>query len=574
METDYKERKMKMEGFSGKVIQSHHILKYSLFLPDVSVTWKNGMDNCSFDSLIKDASDNIYENLKYMLNEYTYNYLGYFNPKIMRYSGLSPLLDHADFWKRVFIQDAILFAYNQLRKIIMQPYPITAYQLCKYSNFTNFTGGYDEFNQCHHGMDYLLGTGQESPCLELDLESTEYIKECVRLSTEDLDLVKKDFSNFSRKMETLRKNLKKIQIELWDRDNPDLSLMEFYQFVVAYHGKMGTEGKEGREGFSICPVIKAHDNESGNKSGNKSGNSRMVLRNYKKSILRLLSNVNIGSIDTLLDGTLPKPSHKMALSDNIYLRFQIEQVFAPAAIDCLYQNIHRNKDKSYMGDIPVNRIASFLRLPNVFTRQYVLQMVMDMLIPDPEEKFTEGFFLDDFPNPEVMLALEPSFESLDDRQKFVLLLDRYEKFIDYLSKIAFPIFENYFFCTLWDALCKSGFCGTTEKVIECFYSQLKDFLNSEEHVEDIFNVRNFLNESDRDICELMVSPNYGDDSDSMSRKDIELYFKCIRSFSFDQSKSLGFLDMDYIKSNLHNRGNSNEKLFIETLQGTFITKIL
>lgn len=175
--------------------------------------------------------------------------------------------------------------------------------------------------------------------------------------------------------------------------NPEflLSVLEFYDFTVTRSPRQNKDVNNSKTDNTYIKSMKEEEKSSikfiieGHTAGKPFPLNR--YEKYMNCVNRLLSSIGAHEIDkdSVTYGIkLPNGSaitHCLTLSDKIYLRYQIEKVFAPSTIDCLYQNLIQAKNKAYALNTQtiIDTLASCLRLPNVFTRQYILQMAVDTI---------------------------------------------------------------------------------------------------------------------------------------------------------------------------------------------------
>ena len=97
-------------------------------------------------------------------------------------------------------------------------------------------------------------------------------------------------------------------------------------------------------------------------------------------VIYLLSQCKIESLDKYIACEMKEPitEHNLSLSDKIYLRYQIEKIFAPIMIDSMYQNIANtiHTHNALNDQATINRLSSCFTLPNVFTRHYIFQRLL------------------------------------------------------------------------------------------------------------------------------------------------------------------------------------------------------
>lgn len=127
-------------------------------------------------------------------------------------------------------------------------------------------------------------------------------------------------------------------------------------------------------------------------------------------------------------------------------------------------------------------ISSCLRLPNVFTRNYILQMAVDTLSKHFDEEIGDSDFFSNIENQSRVLVSHshPSDSYLSDNAKLILWENRYRNLMNYLTQVLFPVYENYFFCTFWDAV-KYNMKDRNDndgEIAVTMYKLIRDYLNN------------------------------------------------------------------------------------------------
>ena len=146
----------------------------------------------------------------------------------------------------------------------------------------------------------------------------------------------------------------------------------------------------------------------------------------------------------------------MSLSDKIYLRYQIEDIFSPVMIDCIYRNIFPTVATSFSMDdqATINLLSSCLTLPNVFTRQYIFQMGMDTIIKHPDYDFGASDFFSQYQidTRAIVISARTKTNYLRRQMNLSIFLNQYVNFVNYLGHMLLPVYENYFLILLWNSV--------------------------------------------------------------------------------------------------------------------------
>jgi len=81
---------------------------------------------------------------------------------------------------------------------------------------------------------------------------------------------------------------------------------------------------------------------------------------------------------------------------------------------------------------------------------------------------------------------------LNNFYKIDIWKNQYRNAINYLSKILFPVFENYFFCALWNIIKDTHSEYTDAQIIVEMYVLLRDYLNNSKNVNMLFDTDNVI----------------------------------------------------------------------------------
>lgn len=536
LETDELELDEKVINTVAKQIQeASSVLKYSLYLPQIGMDIE--IEKIFTFQFIEDINNTIYENLGSFIGNNKYDIFGYNGKYQNKKSDFSCLVCYNKFWQHVFKQHAILSAYDKLRRIIGQAVPLSNYNFYKYANYTNDLE--EMFDNCHHGLDYLLGLdNNDSKITDFDMfniKKENKIKSCK-------DRIDQYSPNFNRQIKTLNKKLNSINLLMLLKQTQEqsyaarLDLLEFYQFSVL------RKSKNPDNNFEILNILNIHKK------------NHITYNDYKQYIK------SVGRMFDIIKNN--KARHKLSLSDRIYLSYKIEKLLSPVTIDCLYQNIFNIEEVSPLKNDYNYMVNSCLQLPNVFTRQYILQIAIDTIGKHFNENFTDKYF---FPNiTENLESVMSSFEKknfIDDQRKFYLLVNRYKDFIDYMTLIVFPLYENYFFCTLWNSISK--FCDNNVSTLVSFYKILGTYLNDAENVKKMFSTKNILMDYGINY-DTIIKTNFiknKDKFDIFNDLDTKLYYRCLKTLenNINNNNTYDFIDFNYISGNYFNNEPEQEK---------------
>lgn len=526
-----------IEHMAKQINEASNILKYSFYLPqierdipkekDFSYIVKKEKDKNT--DLMEDINNTIYKNLGSFIGNTKYDIFGYRSK--YKKSDLSCLVDCDKFWRHVFKQHAILSTYDKLRRIIGQSVHLSDYNFYKYSNYTNSPE--NVLSGCHHGLDYLLGLDNNNDSCKQNFNIFD-----IKRQSEIPSTVISDYSaNFTRQIKSLNKKLDSINLlnQIKQSSNvASLDLLEFYQFSVSY------KKKKPDNSFEMLDILNIHKKKTIN------------CNDYCQYI------TSVGKMFNILKTN--KAGHKLSLSDRVYLAYKIEKLLAPVTIDCLYQNILNIEEENILKN-NYNDIINFsLMLPNVFTRQYILQIAVDTIGKHFDGNFTDKYFFTDITkNLESEMDAFQNKNFISNQQKFSLIINRYKKFIDYMALIVFPVYENYFFCTVWNSI--SEFCDNNTSTFISFYKKLSIYLNNTENVERIFNTEKIIVDYGINRDDIIKTDfiNNKDDykkctpccNNEEKICNLKLYNECIKllKINVENNNISDFINFDYISGN-------------------------
>ena len=523
-----------IEHMAKQINEASNILKYSFYLPQIERDIPKEKDKNT--DLMEDINNTIYKNLNSFIGSNKYDIFGY---RCSKYD-FSCLVDYDDFWKHIFKQHAILSTSDKLRRIIGRSVHLSNYNFYKYSNYTNDSKDTNiagnVLNDCHHGLDYLLGLDNNDSCKpNFDIFDIKIQSEISSTSLSDYS------ANFTRQINSLNKKLDNINLlnQIKQSSNvASLDLLEFYQFAVSH------KKKKPDNNFEMLDIINIHKKKTIN------------CKDYCQYIN------SVGNMFNILKAN--KAGHKLSLSDRIYLAYKIEKLLAPVTIDCLYQNILNIEEDNPLKNNYNDMINSSLLLPNVFTRQYILQIAIDTIGKHFNENFSDKYFFTHIT--ENMKSMMYAFEKkrfVSNQQKFSVLVNRYKKFIDYMSLIVFPVYENYFFCTVWNSI--SEFCDNNISTFISFYKKLSMYINNPDNVEKIFNTEKIITNCNicyndiikTDFTNYKVYCNKNKENNKCnkclkkSEYNTKLYKECINSLKVvvEKNNIPDFINFDYISGN-------------------------
>lgn len=536
-----------IDDFIAGINEAKNTLSYTLFLPVPSSEFKKD-DNIK-ENPIDSIVDFTYEKCSPFLNDYQFTLYG---SKENNCPNLSALAGQSAFWKRLFKQDAILSCFVILRKLFGESCPLTNYSYIKLKNMENtdmYTLLSGNFN---YGLDFLFSERK----LELKMDNGAYnlyknysntaiAKDAKQKKRDINEIYSSSASNLESRIKLLNKKLNSEFnfSELYNRpsDQCKFHLIEFYDRLL-WKRKNDTP-----------PIINTMI-----KSRNTDEHTfiKSTHQNYLQCVNDLIKDLNIPGYSIKFTKNVSEESeektYRMRLSDKIYLLYQIESVFAPIAINCMYQNVKQCNTGTILLDdqAVINRLSSFMKLPNVFSRSYILQMFTDTIKYNTlKELRNDSFFRNYKIDPNAVVTLVKNYKDQEDSFIFYNLLSNYSTFVSYLETFFFPLYESYVFCSLWNYIEQiHNELTPTGRLIE-MYKLLMDYLNDEKLVEKLFSIENISEYSflaTKLRKDVFRTPDFSDDATT----DSSVYQRCIKgkkSLSLDGNIPT-FINKEYILS--------------------------
>lgn len=549
--------------FLDQLHEAENVLKYTLQLPQASSDAiklaelpSSDMDkdawlefgNESKDS-IKTAAKATYENCEYLFNNGNPNLYGY---KSSTARDLSILSIHTPFWRHAFIQDMVLSAFVKLRKLIGESIDMASYRFVQYSNYANDSEVPSLFGKRYHGLDYLTGCASAVSDTYMRLKSiggkTFELEQVLLPSIPSGDIppyasnCRRQFMTLYKKLELFNKNNRyfKPSENETEMSKVSLDVFEFCEFAIFQRRDDGSK--------NILPIINSY----------REGRALSVsgYEKYIECICNLHLQNRIEAIDKNIKYKVLKPvmEHNMSLSDKIYLRYQIEDIFSPVMIDCIYRNIFPTVATSFSMDdqATINLLSSCLTLPNVFTRQYIFQMGMDTIIKHPDYDFGASDFFSQYQidTRAIVISARTKTNYLRRQMNLSIFLNQYVNFVNYLGHMLLPVYENYFLILLWNSV-RNTFPEKSEGgSILYLYKLLRHLLNDKDFVEELFSTEDVILNATPKFHKLepahILHPSFSASQDI----DLHLYKRCLlsKNITAEQEPVPSFLNLEYLNS--------------------------
>lgn len=557
--------------FSEKLIESENVLRYTLQLPFDKIETPDFKDCSSPESLsdlLEALGESIYNECSYLFNQNNPNVFGY---KTSDVNDLSVLSTKNAFWKHLFKQDMILSSFDKLRKLIGGSISINSYFFTKLLNYTNDDS--TPLNITLHGLDYLTGA-TDKKYLNIETDKNSIILREKLSSIHNIADLSPTASNIKLNLQNKFKILKGFALnslilklhntEQYAINIKDcllyLNMMEFFQLILTHR----KEEIEKIPNFNISPIINIH------KENKKFYPSN--YNNYIQCVIYLLSQCQVTSLDKYITNNMKEPitEHNLSLSDKIYLRYQIEKIFAPIMIDSMYQNIADtiHTHNALNDQATINRLSSCFSLPNVFTRHYIFQMAVDTLIKHSDKGFDDSYFFQKYieNSNAIITKVYNQEDPFRPHKALSIWLDRYESFVKYLSHMLMPVYENLYFIKLWHSIRTTYPEKNEAECIVDLYKLLRQYLNNEACVQKLLSMEEtFLkgekNEENKDSKNNLIPSLF-----LHNDLNVSLYHQCALSqnITSKQEPIPDFLSLDYLNQYASNPTDKIQSFYIRS----------
>lgn len=529
-------------NFLSNLSESENVLKYCLYL-QLSQNSPNELPTINEPNpdWFNDLSERTFNCCKVLMNGGNPDFWGLSkdNPVQNDLSILSFLHHFNSSWKLMLQHHGVISAFVKLRKLIGSSNQLTAYHALLYTHF--LTQNRD------HGLDYLihndyLNIEAKNNALSIN-ESIKGQKDkgCEFGELSYSEYLRQTTSYYSNSIVSLSKNIPVFS---------DLGIENF---------KLSQVKENKRSGKYRIP---AHFLEFNNLLRINSTQLRHILSSYKaengsftirkyEDHLRFCKEL-FSSIDS--------NELRFSNSDKLYVRYQFEHFFNLNMINCLFQNIKRtgvdlNYDMTAQADL--NILSSCLLLPNIFSRQYLVQMAFDILRHN--YVYEESFFFTLKNDSDVVVSkLNSAKDILSESNKLFSWRNLYQRFIRYLTRFYFPVYENVFFVSLYNDLQSSYPEKRESELLADLYIILSKYLSQESIYNEILSMDTKIvgfekstNVFRRDPFpeEFIIHPQF-EAPDSPNRDTAALYGRCLMA-AFNQSLpdfTPDFISLDYLKS--------------------------
>lgn len=201
---------------------------------------------------------------------------------------------------------------------------------------------------------------------------------------------------------------------------------------------------------------------------------RKILNGYKKNNFGIADYERFRSSYTAL---LPHDQYFLSPADNLYLRYELENMFHINMISCLFQNIKKHNENLTTDEIKI--LSGCCKLPNVFSRHLLIQMAFDLQSLPRIDK--ENFFRHAIEKLSLIVTkLSTRYSITDGLTSLKSWYEAYVHFISYIATCLCPLYETFFFWLLYsDYKAIKGDCSDEELLID-LYKILSNYLSQEE----------------------------------------------------------------------------------------------
>lgn len=223
-----------------------------------------------------------------------------------------------------------------------------------------------------------------------------------------------------------------------------------------------------------------------------------------------------------LEESIERTQDYFTRMDILYYKYQLEKTFHLDFAYCLTKNIEKlskRLKRPLNDDSFIDFVSSSINLPNVFSRHLLIQMAFDCCTEYHD--FNSSFLIRQVLNPDSIASFDRrinkvtnSFDMLSQWQ------NRYRDFINYMVEFALPMYESYFFVSLYD------YYAAPEDSAAQTALKLYDILNVYLSSDEVFNsiTTDYLVNESIDACSKVISVGTGtkDNTAKLSRKDFIL----------------------------------------------------
>lgn len=528
------------KNFFKKIRESENVLKFSLLLDVPNIP--NNITKTSSLPAIQAWIEECFSHTNKACMEFGdfKNGFFYIDPKEddNRSHGLAKLDATNDFWLFMLKQEAILSAYDKVRKLISSIHEETTYTISQVlGNIVINNQGETKLIANHRckGLYTLLNSYTNiTDCLAFGKDSL-YAHE-TDSSTDGArsfsGRISKKCNNYYGRLKDSY-NLAYINPSNARQSSPTMLIQpnnyEFFQYITGFYSK-------NNKFNYIKTIISAPAKEN---------LFSPAFHKYCCEHEGIINELHIDGLDNN-PATTENTYCELTLADKLYFRYLYEKMFCVDTINCLYQCLEPLGRDNYPASM--DTLSSCFLLPNVFSRKHIIQMAMDMLNYS-YKKVPGKATLSDSAVAYKMKNYRPDTMTYDHKS---LWIDRYINMIKSLRYIIFPVYSNHFFTLLWNSVCQED-CIDLKRLDELYFI-LSKYLNDPEIVSQLLDIKKSC-EKDPDDNDLITFPtpikkffkaSLLHHFNKKKPEDFDLYYQCIRSSTNAKDLTLDQISPEYL----------------------------
>ena len=465
------------KNFEVYITEARNILIYGANISYHSKKYQSSLQND--EPVLEQILEHMHESCKEILGEGGVKFFGNEKTNIPRGVSLPPIGElgtlhgYHNVWKKMINDHCILATFDKLHHMIFHIISIKPYQLARHINYLGFNYAYDH--------DYFkISEGSDKPFIFNN--DDDY---CLYGAVNSVKASNDSYNSYPKSFKTLKK--------LFDK-YPN------YQYI----GEQISLSKSGdkQEKFTIplnsVPLLQS-----------LRGNVPLL-----KNIFRLYDvtqNITpakitqfIKSVAELQNIITKMPADDienfMTRSDLIYYKYKLEQTFHFDFIYCLTKNIEalsKRHNLPFNDDTFIEFVSSGMNLPNTFSRHLLLQMAFDCCTDYRD--FNSSFLIEKILKPDSMAYFDKRTNKITDSfDTLSQWKNCYRNFINYMVTFAFPIYESYFFVSLYDSFSKPE-QSTAQNLLD-LYKVLNKHLSESTTFNDVTEKTKYLMDKANDVC--------------------------------------------------------------------------
>lgn len=403
---------MNVKNVAARLAEFNRVLKYTFGI-DIS-------EKCAPSALpIAEEANEAFKICKFFLNQGDPHFFGIANQVAESFDTLNTdpiisLFSSVDFdvrWKKILLDDAVVYVYSMLRDIIVGKSKVDASTALQCANVMNQPGELI-------GMEYLLN--KETIVLDKNL----------RLKLKD----KRDRSDQMKQYVTSHNMSYKNQLQ-----NIDQIFLELFP----WHERYVLKGKEDNPDYLFL------------------GNSEYagMLRAVSKKLKVLekmysqgddgFYNIHCQKYTSMCREMMDvlEKSTQLTQADILYAQYKMEKELNICLGDCLYQNItalEGKLQKKLIGQRDIEALAQCAKLPNIFSRSLFIDsafIALENILKSPELAQNDCFM-------QILSGLRGGMVTYGHQDAYSYPIDvwmaLYRRMVDYLADFLFPMYESIF----------------------------------------------------------------------------------------------------------------------------------